>query len=353
MIVFFLLFIALCFYKCKFAGVGRFNRDYISRESTNAVNGIFAFLIIMGHFVTYYSDYGVLDQTYIEVRSFLGQMVVSTFFIYSGYGIYESVKKKGLHYISTFPKNRVLKLLLHLDIAVIIFLVLFLILGYEVTLDKFLLSLIGWEYIGNNNWFVFATLVFYLITFVSFSVFKKPKVLPLIMVTMLTVAYIVVIQQFKPTFWYNSAICFPIGMWYSFFKERIERVVMKNNFTYYFSFLVCVVLFIGTRFFWGGFAYLTTYLLSCVLFGFFMMLLTMKIRFGNRVLDWFGKHAFSVYMLQRIPMIVMHKIGFLARYPHISFLITVAVTIIFAELFDCLTAFIDSKLFASKSKKTV
>lgn len=350
MIVFFLCFIALCFYKCKFAGLKKFNSDYISRENTNAVNGIFAFLIVMGHFVTYYSEYNAFDLPYVEVRKFLGQMVVSTFFIYSGYGIYESVKRKGIGYISGFPKNRILKLILHLDVAVIVFFILFLCLGYKVSPDKFLLSLIGWDYIGNNNWFVFATLIFYVITFVSFMIFRNKRILPLIAVTVLTIVYIFVIKEFKPTYWYNSAICFPVGMWYSFFKERLEKAIMKNNITYYFSLFLCIAVFIGIRYFWGGFGYLTSYLFSCVFFGLAIILITMKIRFGNKALNWLGKHAFSIYMLQRIPMIVLYQMEFLQKQPHISFVITILVTIIISEFFDRLTAFIDSKIFVTNVK---
>lgn len=350
MIIFFLCFIVLCFYKSRFAGLKSFHADYISKESTNAVNGIFAFLIVMGHFVTYYTQYSACDLPYIDVRSFLGQMVVSTFFVYSGYGIYESVKKKGPKYIAGFPKNRIPKLLLHLDVAVVVFLLLFLILGYEVSPLKFFLSLIGWEYIGNNNWFVFATLVFYIITFVSFMVFRKNRVLPLITVSALTVVYIIVIKDFKPTYWYNSAICFPIGMWYSFFKDGIEKVVMKNNLTYCFSLALSIALFVGVRCYWGGFANLTTYLFSCVLFALSIILITMKIKFGNKILDWLGNHAFSIYMLQRIPMIILYKTGFLQNQPHISFVITVLVTMIVAGLFDKLTGFIDCRIFSSKNK---
>lgn len=350
MIIFLLCFLAFCFYKSKFFGLKEFNRDYIAQENTTAVNGIFVGLIIMGHYVQYYSEYGALDMPYIEVRSFLGQMVVSMFFIYSGYGIYESFKKKGSGYIKSFPKNRMLKLLLHLDYAVIIFWAVFLILGRKVSLQQFLLSLIGWEYIGNNNWFVFATLIFYLITFVSFLLLRKRKAAPLIAVTLLTVVYIIVIKEFKPTFWYNSAVCFPFGMWYSYFKERTERVIMKNNAVYFSSLFLSLAVFIGFRCFFGGFAYLTTYLFSCIFFGLTVILITMKLKFGNRALIWLGKHAFSIYMLQRIPMVVLYDLGVLAKYPHICFAVSFAVVIIISALFDRLTVAADKKLFAGKSE---
>lgn len=350
MIYFFVCYVLACFYKCKFAGLNNFNEAYISRESTTAVNGIFTGLIVFGHYVQYFTDYTSADMYYMQVRSFFGQMVVSLFLVYSGYGIYESYKRKGESYIKLFPRNRILKLILHLDFAVIFFAVLFLILRKEFTLLKFLLSLTGWEFIGNNNWFIFATFIFYLITFISFRLFENKKVLPLVSVTLMVVVYIVIIQKFKPTFWYNSAICFPVGMWYSYFKVKIEKFVMKNSIVHLLFLILTVSLFIGIRFYWGGFAETVTYLLSCMFFAFSFILLTMKLQFGNAFLLMLGKHSFSIYMLQRVPMIILHHMGILTEYPHISFVISFAVMLVLSCVFDRFTDFIDLKIF---NKETV
>ncbi len=351
MIVLFILYVLFCFAGCKFTG-SKFNRNYISKENTTAVNGIFTGLIIFGHFVQYYTEYSSWDTPYIEVRSFLGQMVVSLFFIYSGYGIFESCKAKGDAYITSFPKNRIPKIILHLDLAVLIFTGLFLLTGREVGFLKFMLSLIGWEYIGNNNWFIFATLVFYLITFVSVCLFKGRKVLVLSAITVLTVVYILVIQNFKPTFWYNSALCYPFGMWFSYFKEKIDSAVMKNNLAYFITLFALLGLFIGARFFWGGFGSLITYLISCILFGFLFIVLTMKLNFRNKALEWIGKHAFSIYMLQRIPMILLYDMGILPKYPHMCFVVSFGVTLAVSALFDKATGFIDKKVFIGKKAVT-
>lgn len=349
MIFFWALFIFVCGFNAKFAGINKLHYDYISQQNTTAINGIFTFFIVMGHFVQYMDNYGSFDQPYIEIRKFLGQMVVATFFTYSGYGIFESYKKKGTAYIMAFPKNRMLKLLLHLDIAVVIYAVLFLILDKKFTVQQFGLSLVGWEYIGNNNWFIFATLVFYIFTFLTFVIIKKDKFIALCTITALTLAYIIVIREFKDTYWYNSTLCFPMGMWYSYFKNIIEKIVMKNSLTYYSVLGIAIASFVTVKYVLGGFSMLKTYLLCCAFFAVCIILISMKIKFSNPILDWLGKHSFSIYMLQRIPMIVLDKTGFLGKNPEISFVISIAITFILSELFDRFTNFADSKIFKQKT----
>ncbi len=341
----FAVFVLVCFYKAKFSGINKLHNDYISPESTNAINGIFVFLIVIGHYVQHYTAHNQFDAHYLAVRSFLGQMVVATFFVYSGYGIFESYKKKGTAYIASFPKNRLPKLLLHLDFAVIIYTILFLILGRKITLRQFAFSLIGWEQIGNNNWFVFATLIFYIFTFVVLMLIKKDNFLAISIITMLTLAYIFVIRTCKDTYWYNSVICYPLGMWYSYFKLPIERTVAKNNITYYLSLALSLGSFVAVKYAFGGFRTVVTTSVCCALFAISIILISMKIRVGNPVLDWLGKHAFSIYMLQRIPFIIFRQLKIINVHPYICFAVSLLIIIISAEIFDKVTIRADKKLF--------
>ena len=48
-----------------------------------------------------------------------------------------------------------------------------LILGKHFTLSNFLLSLIGWDSIGNSSWYIFAIFSFYIIFIISFSIMKN------------------------------------------------------------------------------------------------------------------------------------------------------------------------------------
>ena len=92
-----------------------FNKDYISKDGTVAIKGIFVFLIFLGHAMTYIDATGTFDLPYVKIQRYLDQMVVSMFFFYSGFGIMEQIKHRGGAYIGTIPKKRFPQLLLNMD----------------------------------------------------------------------------------------------------------------------------------------------------------------------------------------------------------------------------------------------
>ena len=107
MIVFLFLLIFIIIYKCKFSGKN-FYKDYLSREQTLCINGIFMAYILLSHTFNIYSSPGILNETFGAIRIYLGQFPVVPILFFSGYGIMESVKHKE-GYIKNFPKQRLLK----------------------------------------------------------------------------------------------------------------------------------------------------------------------------------------------------------------------------------------------------
>ncbi|MBQ9691045.1 MAG: hypothetical protein IJV62_02935 [Eggerthellaceae bacterium] len=74
--------------------------DYISRESTAAINGIFILLIFFTHASGYMNmSYDGMPILY-TFRNLCRQLVVTTFLFYSGYGILESIKRICVKYVN-------------------------------------------------------------------------------------------------------------------------------------------------------------------------------------------------------------------------------------------------------------
>ena len=67
------------------------NSDYLSPKQTAAVNGIFVMFVFMRH-CTQYMEMERFDNIFNIVNTQLGQMIVTTFLFYSGYGIMYSLK---------------------------------------------------------------------------------------------------------------------------------------------------------------------------------------------------------------------------------------------------------------------
>ena len=147
-----ILLLAVTLLGCK---VSSFQEDYLSISSSTAVKGIFAVLIFYSHI----SGYLVLEDTvwnscFKQILDFFGQLMVVMFLFYSGYGIMESYKHKA-KYLETFIVKRFIRTLLHFVIAVALFICVQTSLGNVFSWKQYLFCWLGWESVGNSNWFVF------------------------------------------------------------------------------------------------------------------------------------------------------------------------------------------------------
>ena len=79
-------------------------------------------------------------------------------------------------------------------------------------------------------------------------------------------------------------------------------------------------------------------------------MLTMKISLQNEILKFLGKHIFSIYIIQRIPMILLDHYGLSGRHKYVFLIVSFAITIAMALIFDFITGKISSAIW--KPKKT-
>lgn len=320
-------------------------KEYLSMDSTNAVRGVFMILIFLSHMMQYYVYTEEIDVLGGTVSRALGQMIVVMFMFYSGYGIGESVKRKGSAYIKSFPVNRVLKTWLHFAIGVFVYYVLSLILGVKYPAGQIWLSFIGWTSIGNSNWYIFAVVILYIITWVAFSLAKKNKYIAAGIVTVLTVVYIVVMYFFKENWWFDTVLCYAAGLWYSLGKEKIEKVLTNNNF-------IWIIVFVaGAVGWWYSHFYRTLpamRILEAVSFTLAVVMLSLKVSIRSKPLVWVGKYTFEIYILMRIPMKLFGIWGLSAYNLYVYFAATLAATLVLSFLFSKLLNVIDKLLFRTK-----
>lgn len=151
MIFIFAAAVVLLFIGSRPAKLGAFNRDYMSKDVTADINGLFVLLVFMCHITGYLDLNSALGRAWLEVKDWIGQLVVVTFLFYSGYGMMCSVMKKGTQYVNGIFRTKFLSLLMHFDITVLLFLIMDILLGRKPGLVKTLLALLTWESIGNSN----------------------------------------------------------------------------------------------------------------------------------------------------------------------------------------------------------
>lgn len=185
---------------------------------------------------------------------------------------------------------------------------------------------------------MFDTLVIYLLVYISFSMvrFRSNKVREYtgcVLMTVFTGVFIYILMKTgKENYWYNSVIIFPVGCWYALLRDRIEKILMKNDCLYMGTALQAVIVYcisFQNRWKYG----IEGYTVWAVVFVAVVVLFTMKVSVSSHIFTWFGEHVFSVYMLQRIPMIIFSDLGF-AQNKYMFLVICIISTILLADLFD-------------------
>lgn len=340
MIYFFILFFLVCCYGMK---VSSFHKDFMSIETTTCIKGVFAVFILFSHIKGYLTlDLNNWeDKGFVSILSYLGQLIVSVYFFYSGYGIFESVRKKN-HYVKSFFRNRIFKTLVHFDLAVLLFLIVQSCLGNWFETQNYVLCWVGWLSIGNSNWFIFDLLSVYLLTLgILYLREVHPFSLPVAatMVTLFSCALWVFLRFAKTGeyWWYDTLLTFPAGMWFSciLYSPLFDKIIHRD-WSRYSLVLIVSVFFVFWRHFWG----IDQLGICSILFALTVSLFSTHLKFGNQSLHWLGEHCFSIYILQRLPMIVFSHFG-LAHSKYLFAGAVIPCTLLIAWGFTHFTNYLD------------
>lgn len=354
MLFFLLAIVILMITDMDIALPGQYQEGYMSRSSNNVIKGIFILLILMSHYAQYCELEGVFDTAYFAVRLHIGQAVVAMFLFYSGYGMMESIRKKGAPYVMRIPVHRFLKVWWNFFVVILCYLALDMVLGYHFPLPHILLAFTGYTTIGASNWYMFAIFYLYLLTFFAFLVVKWKNnmtgyVLGVFLMFLMTAGAVywqMKIGRYPYT--YNTMFVYPLGMLFSLVRPKFEAILTKDSLLYGGALLLLLVFYTyvslhrNDRF--------MVYTLWVYAFTGICLLLTMKVSFGSWVLEWFGKNLFWIYILQRIPMMLLDYFGIIGRHRYYSFLIVLVATIVLSILFDRTLGKSTDRLFSRLDK---
>lgn len=335
--------------------------SYLGKKQSAALKGIFVMLVFASHSWQYIKDLapnGVFTNAFFLVKTALGQMIVVPFLFFSGYGVRYSFERKGEAYVRSIPKHRVLKLLTHTTPIILLFLCLQLALGRHYDLGFVLSSLVLWESLGNSNWYIFSILVLYIITYISFGVFKDRR-RALVSCLLLTLVYIALMSLVKPTWWYDTVISYVFGMLFYDLSETFSEKLTQSAGAWKRGLLkIAALLLLAAAGYLTCVACLKEFSprllpalagnLAAVAFMLLLLCVSLKVKLGNPVIDWLGDHIFEVYLLQRLPMILFTKLGLANVSLVLWYAACIAVTVLLAYLFRRLFTLSDRLLFGVK-----
>lgn len=307
MAVFYLLIVVLICWGIK-SPLPKHTANCVSRNCTESIKGIFILVVFLRHIWGYMIDsvdLNITDRVFITIDGMIRQLLVVMFLFYSGYGVMHSIIQKGDSYINSIPRKRVLVTSVNFAIAVSIFIILNLILCKEITVSQALLSLIGWDNVGNSNWYIFCIICCYAFTYIAFKAARNNYRMGLLVLALLCLGYIYVISLYKGAWWYDTILCYWAGASFAVLFNKLTSIFEKR---YWYCLLGSIMMFlVFYNISWNPYALVSN--ISGIFFALTIVLITMRIQVGNEALRWLGQNLFPLYIYQRLPMILFATVG--------------------------------------------
>ena len=319
--------------------------ESLSISQSNVIKGFFILWVFILHLIPYLKESGYafdgLGDTLLSPLN-IGQYVVAMFLLYSGYGVCQQVLTRSEDYLQKMPRKRILATLLNFDVAVLCFLMISLIMHRHYPLRMILLSLVGWESLGNSNWYIFDIIALYILVWLA-HVSVKNRIGQWSLFSALVLIFVLAMCLTRPFWWSDTILCFWCGYTLSCFKERLQALLEKHwwhalavaIFAYIFIHVCHLVL---CRFYHAGFIpgwLVLSWLwmnIKHMTLALGIVLLTMRFGCQSRPLEWCGKHLFPIYIYQRLPMMALPA-SFIQAEPLGYFAFCLAMTLAIASLY--------------------
>lgn len=327
---------------------------YMRKERTSMINGIFIWIVFLSHMRGYGMNLFGTDLLVAKGIGLLGQCCVATFFFYSGFGIMSSLQRKGRRYALQLITRRFPMLLLHMTIAVCLFWVLQTFYGKQYGLTHVLLSFVGWSNLGNSSWFIFISLISYLLIVASYILCRKAGESAVAIFTAFLLLFVIFFVRHRGSWWYDTCLCIPAGMLFCIWRPVIESTIAKLCIPAWIWGIILVPVSLCLYSFMPWRPYYNN--LSAILFAFGVTLVfsCISLRTVPDFLRWSGGPAlFYLFIFQRIPMIIganadwNHEHLFL--YQMFAFVCTLLMAVVCTRIFPKLDEFLwNQKTVCSK-----
>lgn len=327
----------------------------LNHNNTTIINGIFVLLIFFSHSTQYFDlPNDPWGNLYRHFQNFCNQWVVVSFLTFSGYGVMRQIIRGGARYVHQFPVKRLFKTWLNFAIAIVIFLIADICLGIYYDALTIVGSFTGLTSIGNSNWYMFAIFLMYLITYICARIAVKTNGVDLdggdvsvsndnarkiaVGVTIGTLIYFVIAQFLLPSRFSSTIMCFPLGIWIALYEEKLVDLLAKKKWA---TIIILAIIL------------LVTYKLrdidtvmnfASICFALVIVWFLCFFKINSELLRSIGTHTFSIFILQRIPFMMLRAlVPQVCTAPMVFVAVTFVITFAISIAFDKVVKLIDNK----------
>ena len=328
-------------------GLRKRNVDqYLEVSDTTIINGIFVLFIFISHSTQYWplSD-SISDNLYQHVQNIHNQWVVTTFLAFSGYGVMMSIINKGDTYIKSYPIKRIIKTLVNFDIAILLYLLVAVLVGNHYSIYTIVGSFFGITSVGNSNWYIWAILIMYIASYVSALLTQNLNKQVIILLLISILYYCVMYYLGFEARFYSTIMCYSFGAFLAVHKEQIISSI-KNNKVSMSTFMI-IVIALSYKFRYNS----VIMNISSVAFVCIIVIFLCYFRIKSKILFFMGKHAFSIYILQRIPgILIVNNILYFGNNRYFIIVADFICTLVMAVIFDKFLVLIDRYIYSLNIK---
>lgn len=298
-------------------------------EATLPLRGVLAIGIVIHHISIRVVDAIPGDMWIFPQFQFWGAPIVAVFFFLSGYGLMVSLITKGENYLDGFLKKRLLKIVLPLVLCSLVFE------ATSITLwgGEFADFHKDWPFLPNC-WFCVTIIIYYLAFYIAALLLKTSPIKVAYSMWIFSFVYVFLFKVMDfCNWWYQMVLSINIGMTLACYETAIRNVLYKYKRT------VVLLLFLLT--------FMSACWASCYksnIFPFCMMALSLVVGLltyaslclrpikSNRLLAFFGKHSFEIYLIHGAVISVLFGMAYtyIPRWWHVFTILTFLATFFFA-----------------------
>lgn len=235
-------------------------------------------------------------------RTGIGTLAVSVFFFYSGYGLQKSYLTKE-NYLDGFLLKRLSKVLIPYLVAIFIYWFYYASLNNIFSLRRILGSFVkGDNPIVQYSWYVVNIIIFYVAFYILGLILKKRKSLMILGSALFDVLWIIFsVKRSYGVWWYDATHLLVLGVFWATYEKKILKILKEH---YYISAFCVIFIDLAIYAFDSAIkndtAKLVLSAINYLLFVVVLMLLLMKFKIGNGILNFLGKISFEFYLIHGI-----------------------------------------------------
>mgnify|MGYP002509598923 FL=1 len=330
--VFYSILAVILLIGAKPAVKGDWCRDALSLRTSKGLLGFCAVGIMLHHMsqTIYFANE---DPGILLFMVDIGVCFVGMFFFFSGYGLYSSLRDKP-DYLKGFLGSRLPAVLIPFYICNFAFILGSYLFGCQLKKEELAPYLTGAILMNSQMWYIVEVMILYLLFFVVFRLIRNRNAACIVygVLLMLLVAGSLRLGHdtttptqglwFHGEWWYNTTLMVWVGILFARWEQQILGFIRK------FYGLVLVICLLLTAFLynrtlymlqnkgywyeWDGYpGYKEKWQTLGVQFFFVLaavltvIILTQKIRFGNKILDFLGEIALELYLIHNLFLLYM------------------------------------------------